>query len=137
MIKPGMPYAGTRIAAYLSKTIDALSSIKSQREIAAEIGYEKPNMVSMFKRGEAKVPLDKIPLLAKALNVDSAFLFRLAMEQYWPDQEEAIGAIFGSVITKNEKDLLEKIRSWTKNNDPKLLTRDTEPQLREIFKALA
>lgn len=135
-MKPGMPYAGTRIADYLSKTIDALSSIKSQREIAAEIGYEKPNMVSMFKRGEAKVPLDKIPALAKALNVDPAFLFRLAMEQYWPNQEDAIGAIFGSVITKHETDLIDKIRSWTKNQDPKLLSKETEPQLREIFKSL-
>jgi transcriptional regulator with XRE-family HTH domain len=136
-MKAGMPYQGTRIAEYLAKTIDALSSIKSQREIAAEIGYEKPNMVSMFKRGEAKVPLDKIPALAKALNVDPAFLFRLAMEQYWPGQEDAIGAIFGSVITKHEKDLLEKVRSWTRHQDPRLITKETEAELREIFKNLA
>jgi hypothetical protein len=29
------------------------------------------------------VPLDKIPLLAKALGVDPAHMFRLALEQYW------------------------------------------------------
>ena len=38
----------------------------------------------MFKRGEVKVPLNKIPLLAKAINADPAHLFRLALEQYWP-----------------------------------------------------
>lgn len=56
--KPGMPYSETSMARYLTKQIDALSGIKNQREIAAEIGYDKPNMISMFKRGETKVPLD-------------------------------------------------------------------------------
>ena len=61
--KPGRPFAGSSIANYLDKQIEALKGAKSQREIAGEIGYESPNLISMFKRGEARVPLDKIPLL--------------------------------------------------------------------------
>jgi len=49
----------------------------------------------MFKRGEAKVPLDKVPILARALNVDPALLFCLAVEQYWPGGAEAVARIFG------------------------------------------
>jgi hypothetical protein len=65
--KPGMPFADSAVAKYIDKKIDELKGVKTQREIAAEIDYDKPNMISMFKRGEARVPLDKIPLLAKAL----------------------------------------------------------------------
>ena len=74
--KPGMPFADSAIAKYIDKKIDELKGVKTQREIAAEIDYDKPNMISMFKRGEARVPLDKIPLLAKALGVDPAHMFR-------------------------------------------------------------
>ena len=91
--KPGMPFANSAIAKYLDRHIDTLKGVKTQREIAAEIGYEKPNMISMFKRGEVRVPLDKIPLLAKAIDADPAHLFRLALEQYWPGLGETIRGI--------------------------------------------
>ena len=63
--KPGMPFADSAIAKYIDKKIDELKGVKTQREIAAEIGYEMPNIISMFKRGESRVPLDKIPLLVE------------------------------------------------------------------------
>ena len=132
--KPGMPFSGSRIAIYLTKQIDALQGIKSQREIAFEIGYDKPNLISMFKRGEAKVPIDKIPALANAIKVDPAFLFRLAMEQYWPDMNEAVASVFGAIVTRNERELLEKVRQWTLNTDPKLVTPETEGALMAAFK---
>ena len=117
--KPGMPFAETAIARYIDKQIDALKGVKTQREIAMEIGYEKPNMISMFKRGEAKIPLDKIPLLAKALHADPAHLFRLALEQYWPDLGATIGVIFGRMASENEEEIiLKKWRAATHNTDP-------------------
>ena len=118
--KPGRPFAGSLIANYLEKQIEALKGVKSQREIAREIGYESSNLISMFKRGEARVPLDKIPLLAKALFVDPGHLFRLALQQYWPDKGDVIATIFGNLATENEKAiLLTKWRSATGNTDPR------------------
>jgi transcriptional regulator with XRE-family HTH domain len=114
-----MPFAGGAIAKYLDRQIETLKGIKTQREIAAEIGYDKPNMISMFKRGEVRVPLEKIPALAKALHVDAGHLFRLALEQYWPDMGATIMEIFGRVVTANEEQIL--IRPWreaTDNRDP-------------------
>ena len=64
--KPGMPFADSAIAKYIDKKIDELKGVKTQREIAAEVGYEMPNIISMFKRGESKVPLQKIPLLSQS-----------------------------------------------------------------------
>lgn len=129
-----MPYADMPLAQYLSKQIDVQASMnKNQRQIAQEIGYEKPNMISMFKRGEAKVPLDKIPALAKALNVDPAFMFKLAVQQYWPDMGKAIAEIFGTVLTRNETKMIELIRETTKGSDPEL-SRDLERKLKAAFR---
>lgn len=109
--KPGMPFADMPIATYISQQVEIQQSMgKTQREIAQEIGYDKPNMISMFKRGEAKIPLDKIPALAKALAVDPAFMFRLAMQQYWPDQQKTIVEIFGGILTSDEKKVIEMYR---------------------------
>jgi transcriptional regulator with XRE-family HTH domain len=107
------------IAIYISKQIHNLKGVKTQREIAAEVGYDKPNMISMLKTGDTKVPLEKIPLLAKALNVDPAHLFRLALEQYWPGLTSTIAEIFGTLATSNEESIfLTKWRAATGNTDP-------------------
>ena len=117
--KAGMPYAETPIAQYFTKQIDALSGVKTQREIAAEIGYDKPNMISLLKRGETKVPLDKIPALAKALHVDPAHLFRLAMEQQWPGMKAVVDEIFKNSASDNKTEtLLKPWREITKERDP-------------------
>jgi len=118
--RPGMPYANTALAKFLDKRIDALKGITTQREIAAEIGYDKPNIVSMFKRGESKVPLEKIPAIAKALGADPAHLFRLGFEVYWPDLAEVIEDVFTrQLATKNEGEIfLKRWRTLTADADP-------------------
>ena len=115
-----MPFADSAIAGYLDKQIDSLKGVKTQREIAAEIGYDKPNLISMFKRGETKIPLDKIPLLAKAVGADASHLFRLALDQYWPDLKPTIDEIFErQMASKNETEVfLHKWRAATGNIDP-------------------
>lgn len=115
------------LAIFLTKQIDALSGRKSQREIATEIGYDKPNMISMFKRGETKVPLDKVPALAKALNFDPKHLFRLAMEQQWPGMKKVVDELFSNIASDNEADIL--LRPWraiTKERDPSPTSRTAE-----------
>ena len=72
---PGHPYANSAVATYLSRRIDELRGVKTQREIAAEAGFAKPNIISMMKVGETKLALDRIPALAKALDADAGHLF--------------------------------------------------------------
>lgn len=76
------PYARTRLPSYLEKRILALRSVKSQAEIAAEAGFVNPNMISMLKSGATRIPLDRVPALATALDVDPARLLQLALEQW-------------------------------------------------------
>ena len=130
--RPGMPFAESRIALFLSKRIDQLAARKNQREIATEIGYDKPNMISMFKRGETKIPLEKIPLLAKSLEVDPAHLFRMAVEQYWPGLHAVIQEVFGHVVSDNESVIIKEIRKLTDNGDPPM-TKELKAGLKALF----
>jgi transcriptional regulator with XRE-family HTH domain len=117
--KLSQPHANTSICRFLTKRIASLSGVKSQREIAAEAGYEKPNILSMFKRGETKVPLDKIPAIAKALDVDPAHLFRLGLEQQMPELAKIMHEVIGKTVTHNEFELVQAFRKATKDADPK------------------
>ena len=91
----------------------------------------------MFKRGETRVPLEKIPALANALKVDPGHLFRLALEQYWPDLGATIATIFGRMATENEEAIL--IRKWreaTKDADPAptpKIERAVDQMLKDVF----
>lgn len=43
------PHADTALCKFVTKQIAALSGVKSQRVIAAEVGYDRPNLISMIK----------------------------------------------------------------------------------------
>lgn len=122
------PHADTALCRFLNKQITALSGVKSQREIAAEAGYDRPNIISMFKRGETKVPLDRIPALAKALHVDPAHLFRLALEQQMPEVAKIMHQVIGKTVSDHEFELVQAFRKATKDADPK-----PEPRLLDML----
>ena len=90
----------SKTAEFISRAI-AFSG-KNQREIAIEAGFPKPNVVSMIKKGEMKIPLDRIPDLAKACHVDPVYLFRLAMEEYHAEIWEVLVNTIGMPLTANE-----------------------------------
>ena len=64
------PYENSRLAKFLDRRILELAGKKSQREIAIQAGFPNPNYVSMIKAGSSKLPLDRVPSMAKALDVD-------------------------------------------------------------------
>lgn len=112
------------IAAFLHIKLD--ESRKKQREIAKEIGYDNPNILSMMKHGDAKVPFDKVPALAKALDVDAGHLMRLAIEQYWPGLKDVIKGIFGNVVSENEVALVQGLRAAFRDLDPSFTSTEIE-----------
>jgi transcriptional regulator with XRE-family HTH domain len=71
------------VAEYLTAQIDLCG--KSQLEIAREIGFEKPNIITMFKQGKSKLPIGRVEAMAKALGVDPTYLYSLCMQEYEPD----------------------------------------------------
>ena len=117
---------------YLSRLLEI--SDKTQRQIAEECGYPNPNIISMFKKGHTKVPIERTPSMAKALGVDPAEMLRRAMRDTMPNVLQMVEDVMGDLVTVNERNILETIRGASKESDPKL-DRETEKGLKALFKA--
>lgn len=97
------------VAEYLTQQINICG--KSQREIADDVGYEKPNVITMFKQGKTKLPINKVGLFAKSLGIDPLHLLRIAMSEYSRDTWEVIEDLIGkSLVSQDEFAILEVIR---------------------------
>jgi len=127
------PYQNTATAKLIADRIRDLSHRKTQAEIASEAGFPNANMMSFLKNGRNKVPIDRVPSLAKALEVDPAYLLRLALDQaVGATAAKAITEIFGSPTTENERGWLTELRDASGNSDPRLTAR-SRAVLRGIF----
>lgn len=126
------PYATTRLTKFLEKRILELRSTKTQADIAAEAGYTNVNMLSIIKVGGSRLAIDRVPALAKALDVDPARLLQLALEQDAGTTAHAFNEVLGRVVSRNESAWIDEIRDVSNNTDPALTTR-TRSALRAIF----
>lgn len=98
------------VAEYLTQQINM--SGKSQIEISSDVGYPKPNVITMFKQGKTRLPINKIPAFAKSLGVDPVHFLRIAMSEYMPETWEVIEACLGSsLVTEEEQKVLDIIRT--------------------------
>lgn len=90
---------------------------RTQREIAKDLGYENPNIITMFKTGQTKVPVNKAAQFARAIGVDPVFFLKLVMSEYTPDAWETIEQVLGlnKVASDDELALLAFIRDKTGN----------------------
>ena len=125
-------YAHTALAAYVDRRVLELKP-KLQADIAEEAGFTSHNMMSMIRSGATKLPLDRVPKLAGALECDPAFLLRLALEQeVGKTAATALMDVMGTPVTQNERQWLAEIRDVSKGSDPRLTSR-LRTALRAIF----
>ena len=98
------------VAKFIGQQIER--SGRLQEDIASDCGFVNRNMISMIKNGVTKLPLSKIGVLAKALDVDPAYLLRLALQEYMPEAWAVFEEVLGrsSFVTEAELDLLGLIR---------------------------
>ena len=80
------------VASYLSDAIERCG--KTHRQIAAEAGFPRPYAITTVKSGRTKVPITKVPSLAKVLDIDAKHLLELCFRQYEPGYWEVIEAVF-------------------------------------------
>lgn len=100
-----MSVSNITVAKYISQQLVMCG--KSQIEVANEIGYDNPNVITMFKQGKTKLPIVKVKLLAKSLAVDPVFLLKLVMTEYMPDTWDVVSEILGgSIVTESEERIL-------------------------------
>ncbi len=94
------------------------SSEVKQIDIAAALGYEHPNIITMFKQGKTRVPVEKIPMLAKTLAVDPHAMLLYYLSEYEPALLRIIEHHFGALITRNEQAIIDEIRRVSHGSDP-------------------
>lgn len=98
------------VADFVSMQIEKLGKLQS--EVAKEAGFDKPNLITMIKQGKTKVPLAKIGLMARSLEVDPIYLFALCMNEYMPDTWAAIESLSSQpILTKNELEIIKAVRA--------------------------
>ena len=131
------------VAQYFTEQVDLCG--KSQVDIAKEMGFDRPNVISNIKNGNTKMPLARIGLAAESLGVDSLFLLKMVVAEYFPADEKLKGVTFWNVIddackrmvTAEEYAIVLAIRKVANNTNPKLCTAITHEKLAELAVSLS
>jgi hypothetical protein len=110
---------GSSTSRFVSR-IEALinESPQSQKQIAAQLGYEKPNIITMFKQGSTRLPIGKVAPLARITGGDPVELIRLWLEEYEPDLLLAIETYQRLLLTRDERDWVAGLRRRFPNGLP-------------------
>lgn len=93
---------------------------RTNEDVAADLGYRSANIISMFRTGKTRVPLEKLPDIARLMKLDLTALLPLWFEQYWGERSDAKTLIKGfaqRLLSTNELPLIEGIRKATRNKD--------------------
>lgn len=124
------------VAEYLTQQIAICN--KSQREIAETLHYEKANVITMFKQGTTKLPINKVPLMAEVLGVDKIHLLRICMSEYMENVWAVIESMLGDqLLTKGERRILEVIREASDGRDVFPQTQEDAEKLKELASSWA
>lgn len=111
----------------------AKASSCNYRDIAIAAGFSNSDIIYVFVRGEAKVPLDRVPALAGALECDAAHLFVLALQQFFePKVFEELRELFMDDLTEDERGWLDLIRAVGDGVAPRL-TEDRAFKVKAAF----
>ncbi len=92
----------------LAKAIEA--SELTQREIADRAGFQRANVISMLKSGEMRVPLERIPALARTLGMDERTFLLAAIEEYHPGVHAVLVETLGLPMSDAELGILTMFR---------------------------
>lgn len=120
------------LAVLIGTRLEDISSRKSQREVALEVGFPSTNIISILKRGATKLSLDRVEKMAKALDLDLATVMIPALRQYYDDDViEALRNTFQSDQTKTEREILALARKNMDTSQP--LSFDMRERLKKVF----
>ena len=126
-------HATSELAVYVKKRILELRYKKTQREIAIAAGFNNPNMLTIIKKGDSKLAMDRVATLAAALEVDPKYLLRLALLQHGNETTARVyDEIIGTIVSEREIGWLEVLRDASGNADPAITSR-ARSALRAIF----
>lgn len=80
-------------------------------ELAVALGFERQIMFTMIQFGKTSLPLDKLPALAKFLDLDAVDLLRVALPEQLPGLLEVVEEIYNlHKLTTAEMNLIHHLR---------------------------
>lgn len=94
------------LATFITERLEAIGHRKSKAAVAAEAGYRSQNMLTMFATGEAKLQLDHVEGLARALECEPEALMRLALRQWMDERVVRLVLAAGASESQNKIDQL-------------------------------
>jgi len=104
-----MERKASAVARFIAARIKSVE--KSQAVIAREAGFEKPNVLTMIKKGQTKVPLARVGALARALETDPLLLMKMCLSEYHADTWSSIAPFFEEAFTSDEVQLVKALRN--------------------------
>ncbi|MFW6855430.1 hypothetical protein ACODYM_29485 [Burkholderia gladioli] len=109
---------------------------KTQTAIASEVGFKRPNIISMMIRGQARLPLTKVAAFAHSVGMDPAHLARIVFAGYEPELWEMLTKwVFKNQdVTSAEMRLVKAAREAC-GNDAVTPTPEQLEQIKAIFAA--
>lgn len=90
----------------------------SNRELADELGYANPGIIQMFRKGKIRLPLERLPKLAKAVSANPKWVMEQALLEYFSDDFRALIRTYLCGLSSNEMAIIELIREVSNNSDP-------------------
>lgn len=101
---------GFALADWFNRNLDRLTDMTNE-EIADKLGYSRPNIISMWRTGRTRIPLDRLKPLSDILGVEMITLLPLWLEQYI-DKEgyQLVEEASKRMVTQDEAELIAVIR---------------------------
>jgi transcriptional regulator with XRE-family HTH domain len=109
-----------RLAEFLNQHWEAKVGMTNE-EVAGELGYRAGNIVSMWRTGKTRVPLERLPDIARLMKLDLGVLLPLWFEQYYGDRADGEAmerVLIGRVVTERESALIRVLREASPTRDP-------------------
>lgn len=98
------------VAYFINERIETLGF--TQKDIAQQVGFDAPNMITMIKQGHTKLPYTKVGPMAAALETDPVALLKLCIATYQPETWRAIEPMMASALSLDELKVIRAMRSF-------------------------
>lgn len=124
---------GFELAEYLKNNWADLAKGRTNEDISMALGYNSPNIPSMIKMGKTTIAVDRIPLLASVLNMDTGLALKLWLAQHMKNSERfdvAYPAIEERIVSERELSLVRELRRAGIDN----ISLETQNAIRAVVK---
>jgi transcriptional regulator with XRE-family HTH domain len=106
---------GYELAMWIDARIDDLLASRGWQanDLTSRLGYQKPNILSQWRSGRSRIPIEKLVQLSGLFNIDLAPLLRMWLEQYIGTHEDApaLLGVFDRFVNEEELEIVKAHRA--------------------------